>query len=125
LNPEVFLEWMQSIERFFEIKEYSDDKAFKIAILKLKKYASLWYENLKRQRSRDGKSRIKTWSKLKRLMTKRFLPDNYKRDLYLKVSNLSQGRSTVEEYIREFEQLQIQSGLEEEQDQTMARLSKA
>ena len=54
-------------------------------------------------------------------MTKRFLPDNYKRDLYLKVSNLSQGRSTVEEYIREFEQLQIRSGLEEEQDQTMAR----
>ena len=87
LNPEVFLEWMQSIERFFEIKKYSDYKAFKIAILKLKKYASLWYENLKRQRSRDGKSRIKTWSKLKRLMTKRFLPDNYKRDLYLKVLN--------------------------------------
>jgi len=125
LNPEVFLEWMQSIERFFEIKEYSDDKAFKITILKLKKYASLWYENLKRKRSRDGRFRIKTWSKLKRLMTKHFLPDNYKRDLYLKVSNLSQGRSTVEEYIREFEQLQIQSGLEEEQDQTMARLSKA
>ena len=121
LYPKAFLEWMQSIERFFEIKEYLDDKAFKIAILKLKRYASLWYENLKRQRSKDGKPRIKTWSKLKRLMTKRFLPDNYKGDLYLKVSSLSQGRSTVEEYIREFEQLQIRSGLEEEQDQTMAQ----
>jgi len=124
LNPEVFLEWMQSIERFFDIKEYSDEMAFKIAILKLIKYASLWYENIKKQRIRDGKSRIKTWSKLKRLMTKRFLPDNYKRGHYLKVSNLSQGRSTVEEYIREFEQLQIRSGIEEEQDQTMARFLK-
>ena len=53
-----------------------------------------------------------------------FLPDNYKRDLYLKVSNLSQGRSTVEGNIREFEQLQIRSGLKEEQDQTMPRFIK-
>jgi len=60
LNPEVFLEWMQSIERFFDINEYSDKKAFKDAILKLKKYASLWYENIKRQRTREGKARIKT-----------------------------------------------------------------
>jgi len=34
---------------------------------------------------------------------------------------LSQGRLNVEEYIREFEQLQIRSGLEEEPEQTMAR----
>jgi len=87
----VFLEWIQSIERIFEIKEYSDEKSFKVAILKLKKYASLGYENVKKQRTREGKTRIKTWSKLKRLMTKRFLLDNYKQDLYLKVSSLSQG----------------------------------
>jgi len=47
LKAEIFLEWMQSIEIFFEIKEYSDEKTFKVAILKLKKYASLWYENVK------------------------------------------------------------------------------
>jgi len=34
---------------------------------------------------------------------------------------LSQGHSNVEEYIREFEQLQIRSGLDEELEQTMAR----
>ena len=37
LNPEVFLEWIQSIERIFEIKEYSDEKSFKVSILNLKK----------------------------------------------------------------------------------------
>jgi len=41
LNPEIFLERMQSIERFFEIKEYFDEKSFKVAVLKLKRYASL------------------------------------------------------------------------------------
>ena len=109
------------MERFFEAREYSDEKALKVAVLKLKKYASLWYENVKKQRTREGKTRIRTWSKLKKLMTKRFLPDNYKRELYLRVSSLSQGRLSVEEYIREFEQLQIRSGIKEEPEQTMAR----
>jgi len=47
-------------------------------------------------------------------MTKRFLSDKYKHDLYLRVSFLSQGRLSGEEYIREFKQLQIRSGIEEE-----------
>jgi len=41
LNSDLFIKWMQALERFFEIKEYFDEKAFKVAILKLKKYASL------------------------------------------------------------------------------------
>ena len=74
LNPDLFIEWIQTLERFFEVKEYSNEKPFKVAILKLKKYASLWYENVKKQRGREGKPWIKTWSKLKRLMSKGFLP---------------------------------------------------
>ena len=51
----------------------------------------------------------------------RLLPNNYERDLYLRLSSLNQGRSSAEEYIREFEQLRIRSGIEEEPEQTMAR----
>jgi len=97
-----------------EIKKYSDEKDLKVVVLKLKKYASLWYENIKKQRAREGKPRIRTWYKLKKLMTKPFLPNNYKRDLYLRVSSLSQGFLSVEKYIHEFEQLQIRSGIKEE-----------
>jgi len=85
-----------------------------VAILKLKKYAILWYENIKRQRAKEGKSPFKTWSKLKKLMHKWFLPYNYKHHLYLRVLSLSQGHSSVEKYICKFEQLQIRSGIEEE-----------
>jgi len=46
LNPDLFIEWIQALERFFEIKEYYDEKAFTIVILKLKNYVSLWYENI-------------------------------------------------------------------------------
>lgn len=91
-------------------------------ILKLKKSSK--YENTKRQRAKEGKPRITTWSKLNKLMNLRFLPEGYKRDLYLRVSSLTQGRMSVEEYIREFEQLKIRSGIEEEPEQTVVRFSR-
>jgi len=69
LNPDLFIEWIQAFESFFEVKEYFDENAFKVVVLKFKKYASLWYENVRKQRGREGKPRIKTWSKLKKLMT--------------------------------------------------------
>ena len=40
LNPDVYLEWTQTVERLFEVKGYFDKKSFQISILKLKKYAS-------------------------------------------------------------------------------------
>jgi len=48
LNPDHYLARIQTLERFFDVKEYSYEKAFKSVVLKLKKYASLWYENSKR-----------------------------------------------------------------------------
>jgi len=37
------------------------------------------------------------------------------------VSSLTQSRMSVEEYIREFEQLKIRNGIEEEPEQTVMR----
>jgi len=41
LNLELYLKRVQALERFFEIKEYSQEKALKLLSFKLKKYASL------------------------------------------------------------------------------------
>jgi len=115
LNLDHYLELIQTIERIFVTKGYADEKAFKIVVLWLKKNASLLHENTKRQRATDERSRIKTWAKLKKLMHKKFLIDNYKHDLPLRLSSSNQERMSVEEYIHEFDQFQICSGLEEEE----------
>jgi len=117
LNLDVYLGWIQTSERFFDVKRYSDEKSFMVAIHKLKKYMTLWYGNTKGQRAEEGKLGISTWSKLKKLMHKRFLPEGCERGLHLKASSLNQGRMSVEKYIREFKQLKIRSGLEEEPKQ--------
>ncbi|KAI9107439.1 hypothetical protein K1719_021476 [Acacia pycnantha] len=72
LNPDIYLNWVRSIERTFEAKDFDDENCFKISSIKLKKYASIWFKNLKMDR--EGKRMLKSWAKLKWLIDKRFLP---------------------------------------------------
>jgi len=115
---------VQAIQRIIKLKEYNDEKTFKLVILELKGYASLWYETLKKNGARETKPKIKTWSKLKKDMEKRFLPSSYKQELYLKITTLSQENLRMEEYIWEFEQLHMRVGLNEDNEIPIARFIK-
>ena len=66
---------------------------------------------MKKSWAREIKSKIKTWSKLKKHMKWRFLPLSYKQELYLRITYPSQANLKVEEYMWEFEQLQMRVGL--------------
>ncbi|KAI4302095.1 hypothetical protein MLD38_037882 [Melastoma candidum] len=102
LDPEEFIDWMHTVECIFDYEEVLKERKVKLAALKLKKYASLWWENTNHQRRREGRDQIRTWSKMKRAIVKRFLPEHYQRDLYLKLQSLQQV-SSVSEYTRGFE----------------------
>jgi len=108
----------------FELKDYDDEKVFKLVIPKLNGYASPWYEHLKKSRVRKAKSKTKTWSKLKKYMDKRFLLLAYKQELYLKITSLNQENLKIEKYIKEFKQLQMRVGLDEEPELKIARFIK-
>nr|GEZ17275.1 hypothetical protein [Tanacetum cinerariifolium] len=45
-NPDNFIKWLNDTENIFEVKGYSDEKSYKFAVLKFKKYASLWWKNV-------------------------------------------------------------------------------
>ncbi|XP_074305690.1 uncharacterized protein LOC141640910 [Silene latifolia] len=120
-EPEDYLEWERNIERLFEFKDVSDEKRCKYAILKLVKNASLWFENFKANRARDGKEKLNSWEALKGKLRKRYVPSSYKIDLYRKVAELSQGSLSITNYIAKFERLALVSDLEELEEQKMAR----
>ena len=105
----------------FEWYEYSEERKCKVAALEFTDYALLWWENLKIQRRRDGEEEITTWATMKRVMKKRFVPDYYKQELYIRLQTLRQGSLSVEEYVKEFELLLIRCELMEPQEQTIAR----
>ena len=58
LNTNEYLEWVKAMDRIFEVKGYDNEKSSKIASPKLKRYASLWIENAKKQSAREGKRKI-------------------------------------------------------------------
>ena len=101
------------MDQIFEAKGYDDEKSFKIASLKLTRYASLLFENVKKQRSREGKRKINSWEKLKSLMNKRFLFEGYKQDIYSRLFSLKQNNMSMGEYKREFELLLLRGGIHE------------
>jgi len=116
-----FIDWLQTMERVFEYKDIPDDKKVKLVALKLRRYASIWWQNIVSSRVRKGKGKIRTWLKMREKLKSKFLPSHYIQDNYLKLHRLRQGTKSVEEYTREFEQLLLKCDLREDDSQTMVR----
>lgn len=53
-QPDEFLDWIHTVERVFDFKEVPEDRKVELVALKPRKYTGLWWENLKRQRTREG-----------------------------------------------------------------------
>ncbi|PKI74302.1 hypothetical protein CRG98_005305 [Punica granatum] len=107
MHPEDFIDWLATVERVFDFKNIFEEKKVKLVAIKLKKHASVWWENLKRRREREGKRRIVTYEKMKWELKKKFLPARYKQDIFSLLYNFKQEELTVEEYTAEFEHLMM------------------
>ena len=121
LDPDIFLDWLQTVERVFEFKDIPDDRKVKLVALKLRKYASIWWSNVVSKRVRVGKGKIRTWEKMRSKLRSKFLPPHYLQDNFLKLHHLKQGSKSVEEYTRDFEQLLLKCDLQEDESQTLIR----
>jgi len=73
LQPGDFLDWLETVECVFEYKEVPKEQKVKIVVVKLKKHASIWWQNLKRKRNCEGKSKIMTWDKMRQKLTRKYL----------------------------------------------------
>ncbi|KAJ9542861.1 hypothetical protein OSB04_029367 [Centaurea solstitialis] len=120
-DPEDYLDWVRQVEKVFDYKGFDDQKSYRIAVLKLTKYAALWFENLKTKRDREEEPRIMTWSELKRHLKKRFLPREFTQDQFIKLNYLQQRNLSIAEYTKEFENLCMLCDLREQDEMKIAR----
>ena len=74
------------VEHVFDYYDPPECKNVKLVAIKVRKSASIQWENLKRQHESDGKKKIQTWEKMKDLKMK-YLSFNYHKDIYLKIHN--------------------------------------
>ena len=96
MHADEFLDWLNTVERVFEYYDPPERQKVKLVAIKMRKNASFWWENLKRQRQRDDKKKIETWEKMKKELKRKYLPFNYCQDIYLKIQNFKQRDLSVE-----------------------------
>ena len=63
---------------------------------------------------------INTWTEMRRVMQKGYVPTSYNRTMREKLQRLSQGSLTIEEYYKEIEMALVRANIEEEIENTMA-----
>jgi len=68
---------------------------------------------------REEGREIDTWTEMRRVMRKRYVPTSYNRTMRQKLQRLSQGTLTVEEYYKEMEMALTRANIEEEIEDTM------
>ncbi|KAK1661982.1 hypothetical protein QYE76_050141 [Lolium multiflorum] len=104
-DVEEYLTWELKIQKLWNLHNYTEDRKIKLASSEFDGYALRWWDALVRNRHEDGEQPIITWRAMKEAMNSRFVPTNYLRTIYDKLTLLRQGVKTVDEYYMEMEML--------------------
>eukprot|EP00253_Pinus_taeda_P021377 PITA_21377 len=59
LNAEELMDWIRSIDQYFDYEEVEDNKRVKFVVTRLKGHEAIWWDELQTSRTRKGKSKIK------------------------------------------------------------------
>nr|GEV19977.1 reverse transcriptase domain-containing protein [Tanacetum cinerariifolium] len=121
VHPDDFIDWLSTVERVFDVRDIPKKLKVKLVAIKLRQHASLWWDHLTKRRRIEGKSKVETWEKIKKLMKAKFLPENHRQEAFLDYHNLSQQNMIVEEVINEFDKLRMRCDVVEEEEEVVAR----
>ncbi|GKC56636.1 reverse transcriptase domain-containing protein, partial [Tanacetum coccineum] len=120
VHPDDFIDWLSTVERVFDVRDIPDKLKVKLVAIKLRQHASLWWDHVNKRRRIEGKSKVETWEKMKKLMKAKFPPKNHRQEAFLDYHNLSQQNMNVEEVINEFDKLRMRCDVVEEEEQVVA-----
>ncbi|KAK1696768.1 hypothetical protein QYE76_013465 [Lolium multiflorum] len=117
-----YLTWELKIEKLCNLHpHYTEDRKIKLASSEFDGYALRWWDAFVCNREEDGEQPIRTWRAMKEAMTSRFVPTNYLRNIFDKLTLLRQGVKTVDEYYMEMEMLVQRGRVRESLEMTMQR----
>ncbi|KAK1698285.1 hypothetical protein QYE76_014982 [Lolium multiflorum] len=121
-DVEEYLTWELKIEKLWSLHpNYTEDRKVKLASSEFDGYALRWWDALVRNCQADGELHIITWRAMKEAMNSRFVPTNYLRTIFDKLTLLRQGVKTVDEYYMEMEMLMQRGRVRESLEMTMQR----
>eukprot|EP00253_Pinus_taeda_P012323 PITA_12323 len=78
LNAEELMDWIRSIDQYFDYEEVEENKRVKFSVTRLKGHAAIWWDELETSRTRKGKYKIKQWDKMKGISVKEYTEEFYR-----------------------------------------------
>jgi hypothetical protein len=121
LEPDVFQDWVTSLEDYFDWSGLSLDRRVRFAKMKLKGQARVWWNSVEERLHRLKQPPITDWDEMKLKLQEKFLPIDYEEALFEELILLRQGNMTVDEYANRFHELSVRSQVAETGRQTLAR----
>lgn len=121
LNAEELMDWISSLDKYFDYEEVDDIKKVKFAVIRLKGHATIWWDEIQTSRTRQRKSKIKQWDKMVSKMKAKFMPKEYQLNLFKQLQNLRQKGISIKEYTEEFYRLSIRVGHAKDDMEKVAR----
>ena len=117
LDVEEFLDWIRTLDKYFNYEDVKEDKKVKHGITRLKGHATLWWDELQADRRCKGKQEIKSWDRMVAKMKAKFIHKDYQITLFWRMQNLRQKLMTVKEYTEEFYKINIRACHQERDDE--------
>ncbi|VFQ85149.1 unnamed protein product [Cuscuta campestris] len=76
-DPEKFSKWLAKVEDVFTLKDVPEDKKVKLVVAKFQRHASTWWASVASKRKLQGKAKVRTWEKFRKLLVKRFCSNDH------------------------------------------------
>jgi len=87
-DPDAYLDMEMKIEHVFSCNDYTEEQKVKLAAVEFSHYALVWWNKNQREMMREEWPKIDTWTKMRRVMRKRYVPTSYNRTMRQKCRSI-------------------------------------
>ena len=80
-DPDAYLTWEMKIQHAFSYNDYLEEQKVKLAAATFSDYVLVWWKKNQREMKREEGREIDTWTEMRRVMRKRYVPTSYNRTM--------------------------------------------
>ena len=123
LDPQTFLDWIQSMDKYFQWYPLAEEKKVRFAAMKLTGQASQFWINMEKMRAARLQRPIDTWTAMKDELKGKYVPPSFYPRLLDRWHRFTQGNKSAKDYVSEFDEFLIHCTVlgEEREEQVLSR----
>ena len=107
----MFLDWAQDMKRALKHCHYEEYEKIEAATLYFEGDAKSWWNRYEHVRENRGWEPVATFDQLIYVMTKKYVPDDFKNDMRMQIAEFQQGKLTPVAYLAKLEDMYMKAGI--------------